>query len=71
MNRIPRGEREGHGGKCGMLEPPTPPARKRHELGCTAMKPKLYLETTIPSYLVSRPSRDLVMAAHQQVTRDW
>jgi len=35
------------------------------------MKPKLYLETTIPSYLVARPSRDLLVAAHQQITRDW
>lgn len=31
----------------------------------------VYLETTIISYLVSRPSRDLLVAAHQQVTRDW
>ena len=35
------------------------------------MKPKLYLETTIPSYLTSRPSRDLLVAANQQVTRQW
>ena len=35
------------------------------------MRAKLYLETTIPSYLVGRPSRDLLVAAHQQVTRDW
>jgi predicted nucleic acid-binding protein len=35
------------------------------------MKPKVYLETTIPSYLVARPSRDLLVAAHQQITRDW
>lgn len=35
------------------------------------MKPKLYLESTIPSYYVARPSRDLVTAAHQQTTRDW
>jgi len=35
------------------------------------MKPKLYLESTIPSYYVARPSRDLVTAAHQQITRDW
>lgn len=31
----------------------------------------VYLETTIPSYLASRPSRDLVTAAHQEVTREW
>jgi hypothetical protein len=35
------------------------------------MKAKVYIETTIPSYLVARPSRDLLIAAHQQVTRDW
>ena len=31
----------------------------------------VYLETTIPSYLSARPSRDLVTAAHQQITHDW
>jgi predicted nucleic acid-binding protein len=31
----------------------------------------VYLETTIPSYLASRPSRDLVTAAHQQITHEW
>jgi len=35
------------------------------------MKPRLYLETTIPSYLTSRPSRDLIIASHQQITSDW
>ena len=35
------------------------------------MKAKLYLETTIPSYPVGRPSRDLLVAAHQEITRDW
>jgi hypothetical protein len=35
------------------------------------MKEIVYIETTIVSYLVARPSRDLVLAAHQQVTRDW
>jgi hypothetical protein len=35
------------------------------------MKPKVYRETTIPSYLMARPSRDLITAAHQQITREW
>jgi hypothetical protein len=35
------------------------------------MKPRVYLETTIPSYLAAWTSRDLVMAAHQQTTREW
>jgi hypothetical protein len=33
--------------------------------------PTIYLETTIISYLAARPSKDLITAAHQQVTRDW
>lgn len=35
------------------------------------MKPKAYIETSIVSYLTAWQSRDLVLAAHQQVTRDW
>jgi predicted nucleic acid-binding protein len=35
------------------------------------MKTKVYLETTIPSYLTASSSRDLVLAAHQQITREW
>ena len=35
------------------------------------MKPKAYLETTIVSYLAATPSRDIVIAGHQQVTREW
>lgn len=31
----------------------------------------VYIETTVISYLTSRPSRDLVVAAHQQITREW
>lgn len=32
---------------------------------------KVYLETTIPSYLAGKASRDLIIAAHQQITQDW
>jgi predicted nucleic acid-binding protein len=31
----------------------------------------VYLETTFISYLVARPSRDLLVAGHQQATQDW
>jgi hypothetical protein len=31
-------------------------------------KPRIYIETTVVSYLVSRPSRDIVALAHQQLT---
>jgi predicted nucleic acid-binding protein len=34
-------------------------------------QPKVYLETSVVSYLTSRPSRDLVIAGHQQITSDW
>jgi len=35
------------------------------------MKPKVYIETSVISYLASRPSRDLIVAAHQKITYDW
>ena len=35
------------------------------------MKSKLYMETTVISYLTAWPSRDLIRAAHQQITREW
>ena len=35
------------------------------------MKPKIYVETTIVSYLVAWPSRDVIVAAHQQITDEW
>jgi len=35
------------------------------------MKPKLYLETSIISYLTARLSSDLIVAAHQKITSDW
>jgi predicted nucleic acid-binding protein len=31
----------------------------------------VYLETTFISYLVARPSRDLLVAGHKQTTQDW
>ena len=35
------------------------------------MKPRLYLETTIPSYLVARRSALARISADQQTTQDW
>ena len=35
------------------------------------MRPRVYAETTFISYLAAKPSRDLIVAAHQQLTRDW
>ena len=38
--------------------------------GAGVMK-RVYVETSVVSYYCARPSRDLVVAAHQQITRDW
>jgi predicted nucleic acid-binding protein len=35
------------------------------------MKQSCYLETSVIGYLTSWPSRDLVVAGHQQITHDW
>jgi hypothetical protein len=35
------------------------------------MKPSVYVETTIPSYLTAWRSPELVMAANQEATRSW
>jgi hypothetical protein len=35
------------------------------------MKSKVYIETTIVSYLVASPTQDLIQWAHQQITRQW
>src|ERR1700676_3274647 len=32
---------------------------------------RVYLETTFVSYLTARPSRDLIVAGHLQITHDW
>ena len=34
-------------------------------------KSKVYIETSIISYLTSRPSRDLVAAAYQEISYNW
>lgn len=35
------------------------------------MKPKVYIETSIISYLTSRPSRDVVVSANQILAQEW
>ncbi len=35
------------------------------------MRAKVYIETSVVSYLTGRPSRDIVAAAHQQISHDW
>lgn len=32
---------------------------------------RVYLETSVLSYLAARPSRSILVAGHQQVTQDW
>jgi hypothetical protein len=34
------------------------------------MKKRIYVETTVVSYFTARPSRDLMIAGHQEVTRE-
>lgn len=34
-------------------------------------KPRVYIETTIPSFLIALASRDIVIAARQQITQEW
>jgi hypothetical protein len=35
------------------------------------MKRKVYIETSVVSYLTARVSRDLVVAGHQRITQEW
>ncbi len=37
----------------------------------TTSRPKVYLETSIPSYLASRPSNDLRVCANQNISFEW
>ncbi|MEI6414861.1 MAG: type II toxin-antitoxin system VapC family toxin [Pseudomonadota bacterium] len=35
------------------------------------MKPRVYIETSIPSYLTARRGRDLIAIANQELTKEW
>jgi hypothetical protein len=35
------------------------------------VKARVYVETSVVSYLTARPSRDVVAAGHQQISLDW
>jgi hypothetical protein len=35
------------------------------------MKPRVYIESSVISYMTARPSRDVIVAAHQQVTLNF
>ena len=35
------------------------------------VKPRVYLETSVVSYLVGRLSRDVVVLGNQELTREW
>lgn len=34
-------------------------------------RPKVYVETTVVSYLVALPTQDIIQRAHQEITRQW
>lgn len=35
------------------------------------MKETIYLETSVISYYTAKPSRDIIVLAHQEITREW
>lgn len=35
------------------------------------MKKRVYIETTIISYLTAKPTKDVIRLAHQRITRQW
>ena len=35
------------------------------------MKESIYLETIVVSYYTSKPSRDIIVLSHQEITRQW
>ena len=40
-------------------------------MSSVVIEPKVYVETTVISYLTARQSQDAIVAGHQQTTRDW
>jgi hypothetical protein len=35
------------------------------------VKEKVYLDSTIPSYIIAKPSRDIILLGRQELTREW
>lgn len=35
------------------------------------MKESIYLETSVVSYYTAKPVRDIIVLAHQEITRKW
>lgn len=52
-------------------ERPRVGATGRDHAADSASRPTVYVETSVVSYLVAKPARDIVIAGRQQVTRDW
>ena len=62
-SHLDRSAQDAHCKPCGCV-------RSTHRLNCLIMK-SVYIETSIPSYLTARPSRDVRTAAWQQITVQW
>ena len=45
--------------------------RKINIMQSSIMNPMVYIESSVISYLVSRPSRDVVIAGWQAISHDW
>jgi hypothetical protein len=49
----------------------SPLHQSSRRFGILRLVASVYIETTIISYLTAKPSRDLIVAAHQQITSEW